>query len=169
MRGNGIKLYLGARGEAGPILMYSPFERRVLRRLQQACPELAEGLQGLTDRLVDLLPQIRAGYYHPEQKGSWSIKRGLPTVAPELSYGELGVQDGLAAMDAYLDAIDKATADERRQRIESELRSYCSLDTLAMVRLVEVFCCAHPTADQTATEATADAEPAIPGPVDRGS
>jgi len=37
-------------------------------------------------------------YYHPDQHGSYSIKAVLPTVAPELDYGELDeVQDGTAA------------------------------------------------------------------------
>lgn len=126
-------------GDTGPILMYSSFERQILLRLQRACPDLAQGLQGLIDRLVDLLPAVREGYYHPDQKGSWSIKQVLPTVAPELSYAELVVRDGLAAGEAYLELIEPDTSKTRMHEPASELRAYCGLDTLAMLRLVERF------------------------------
>lgn len=89
--------------------------------------------------MVDLLPAVREGYYHPDQKGSWSIKQVLPTVAPELSYAELVVRDGLAAGDAYLELIEPDTSKTRKHELASELRAYCGLDTLAMLRLVERF------------------------------
>jgi hypothetical protein len=41
-------------------------------------------LRAIADRLIDLLSITRANYYHPAQKGSWSIKDVLPTIAPEL-------------------------------------------------------------------------------------
>lgn len=50
-----------------------------------------------------------------------------------------GVQDGGAAMHAFMEAIDPATAAARRRQIENQLLAYCHLDTLAMVRLWEFF------------------------------
>jgi len=35
-------------------------------------------------RLVDLLPVAKGHYYHPSQQGSWSIKKVLPALVPEL-------------------------------------------------------------------------------------
>ena len=67
-------------------------------RARRALPDLAARLAAATERIVDLHPATRRGYYHPAMQGSWSIKAVLPTVAPDLSYAKLGeVQDGLAA------------------------------------------------------------------------
>ena len=64
----------------------------------------------------------------------------LPAICPELSYESLnGVSDGGMAMDAFREAIAEGTTNERKREIERELREYCELDTLAMVRVWEVF------------------------------
>ena len=60
--------------------------------------------------MVDLLPLACKHHYHQVMKGSWSIKHVLPTVAPELDYGNLDeVQDGSGAQIAYLEAISQET------------------------------------------------------------
>jgi hypothetical protein len=101
-------------------------------------PDMAVNLGGLLDRIVDLLPLTRRHYYHPQMKGSWSLKTVLPTIAPDLSYDALQeVQDGSAAQVAYLEAIDPATIPSRRQELTEHLLEYCCLDTLGLVRLVQ--------------------------------
>jgi hypothetical protein len=125
-------------GQAGPILTYSPFERTVINRLAARFPDLEEPLHALTERIVDLLPLVKAHYYHPDMRGSFSIKAVLPTVAPHLSYDGLGeVKDGISAQAAFEEAIDVGTATSRRQQLEQQLLAYCALDTLAMVELVK--------------------------------
>lgn len=124
-------------GRTGPILTYSPFERTVIRRLAARFPDLADPLLALTPRIVDLLPLVKAHYYHPAMKGSFSIKAVLPAVAPQRSHAALGeVSDGTAAQAAFEEAIDPATDPARRGQLERALRDYCALDTLAMVALV---------------------------------
>jgi hypothetical protein len=136
MRGCAERL-LAALGDVGPILTYSPFERTVIRRLAARFPDLADPLVALTARIVDLLPLVKADYYHPAMKGSFSIKAVLPTVAPHLSYATLDeVSDGTSAQAAFEEAIDPATTHERRLQLERALLDYCALDTLAMVELV---------------------------------
>jgi hypothetical protein len=131
---------LAALGTTGPILVYTPYERRVLKDLAARYSDLAAGLAALDERIVDLHLPTRRHYYHPAMLGSWSIKAVLPTVAPELSYGALGeVQDGLAAQNAYLEAIQPATPDARRATLRRALLDYCRQDTLALVKLVEFF------------------------------
>lgn len=126
-----------ALGDSGPILTYSPFERQVIRRLAHRFPDIAEPLEALSNRIVDLLPVIRQHYYHPAMRGSFSIKAVLPTVAPHLNYDQLEeVKDGTGAQAAFEEAIAPDTTDSRRREIERSLLEYCALDTLAMVELL---------------------------------
>ena len=128
-------------GEHGPVFVYNAgFESRVMRELASQFPDLASALEAIIGRVVDLLPVARTRYYHPSQHGSWSIKAVLPAAVPELSYDQLeGVQDGMAAGEAFLEAITPSTTPERKREIEGQLVAYCGLDTFAMVRLWELF------------------------------
>jgi hypothetical protein len=131
---------LATLGTAGPILVYTPFERRVIHSLAARYADLAAPLAALAERIVDLHPPTRRHYYHPAMQGSWSIKAVLPTVAPDLSYAALGeVQDGFAAQSAYFEAVDRATSEDRRAALRKALLQYCRQDTLALARLVAYF------------------------------
>jgi hypothetical protein len=122
-------------GDSGPVFVYSAqFERSRINELAECFADLAERLRAINERLVDLLPIARECYYHPSQKGSWSIKSVLPAIAPELNYADLeGVQDGGGAVIAFQKAVDVKTTIERKQEIEQQLLKYCMLDTFAMV------------------------------------
>lgn len=127
-------------GDEGPIFVYSHFEKTALNQAIGMLPDLAASLSGIIDRLVDLLPLARRHYYHPQMKGSWSIKAVLPTVAPDLNYDDLDeIHDGLAAQQAYLEAISPGNNETRRLELLRNLGEYCKLDTLAMVRLAWFF------------------------------
>jgi hypothetical protein len=120
----------------GAIITYNAsFERSRILDLARFCPDLADQLQALASRIVDLLPLTRTNWYHRDQRGSWSIKAVLPTVAPELDYDDLTVKDGQAAQLAYLEAIAPETAAPRRDEIDAALRAYCRRDTEAMMVL----------------------------------
>ena len=69
-------------------------------------------------RLVDLLPIVRNHVYHPEFDGSFSLKKVLPALVPELSYDGLAIAEGGTASIEFerlmfngdgLDAHDGAT------------------------------------------------------------
>lgn len=124
-------------GNDGPILVYNQaFEKTRIKELAAMFPDLSTPLLSLLERVVDLLPITKDFYYHPAMKGSWSIKAVLPTIAPDLCYADLdGVQDGNQAQQAFAEAIDQQTPADRREALRNALRSYCQLDTLAMVRL----------------------------------
>lgn len=132
---------IAACGEDGPVFVYNAgFEMARIRELAERYPSSSQPLLAINDRVVDLLPVARERYYHPSQQGSWSIKKVLPAVAPELRYDTLdGVQDGGMAMNAFLEGIHPDTAPERKTQIEQQLLAYCKLDTYAMVRLWQVF------------------------------
>jgi hypothetical protein len=132
---------IAACGEQGPVFVYNAgFEMARIRELAERYPSISESLLAINERVVDLLPIARERYYHPSQQGSWSIKKVLPAVVPELRYDALdGVQDGGMAMEAFLEAIHPNTTAERKTQIEQQLLAYCKLDTYAMVRLWQVF------------------------------
>lgn len=132
---------VGACGERGPVFAYNAgFEKARIKELADRFPRLKRSLLAINERVVDLLPVARERYYHPSQQGSWSIKKVLPAITPELKYGDLdGVQDGGMAMDAFLEAIAKETTAARKAQIEKQLLDYCGLDTYAMVRLWQFF------------------------------
>ena len=124
----------------GPIIVYGTFESTVLNQLIRFCPDLEVQLQGIIERLVNLLPWLRSYYYHPAMKGSWSIKAVLPTVAPHLDYSQLDdVQNGTLAQLAYLEITDPQTEPATRDQKIRNLLKYCELDTQAMVEVVRFF------------------------------
>ena len=126
-------------GEAGPIVVYyQAFEKSVINELIVQFPELAKALGAVHSRIFDLLPVLKQNYYHPDMKGSWSIKKVLPCLVPELSYTALGdVQDGIQAQAAYLAIINGEVNETELQSRRTDLLDYCELDTLAMVKIVE--------------------------------
>jgi hypothetical protein len=128
---------IAALGNAGPVIVYSSYERRILGELARRFADLAPALDAIVSRLVDLLPVVREHYYDPRMLGSWSIKSVLPTIGAALDYGALGeVRDGLAAQAAYREAIEPKTSTERREQLRRDMLDYCSHDTLALVELV---------------------------------
>jgi hypothetical protein len=106
----------------------------------QERPNLEAQLQGIIDRLVDLLPWLRSHCYHPAMKDSWSIKAVLPTIAPHLDYSQLeDVQNGTLAQQAYLEITDPQTGPATRDQKIHNLLKYCELDAQAMVEVVRFF------------------------------
>jgi hypothetical protein len=123
--------------DSGPIFAYNAvFERGVLERLADRLPALAGDLNGLVERLVDLLPVTRAAYYHRDMLGSWSIKAVLPTIDPALAYERLGeVQEGDGASLAFMKLRDRKTPALRQRELTEALQRYCERDTWGMVVL----------------------------------
>jgi len=132
---------IAALGNAGPIIVYTPYEKRVLTELAARYPDLEPQLSGLIERLYDLHPVTKEHYYHPDMHGSWSIKAVLPTIEAGIDYAGLSedVRDGEAAQSAYLEAIHPDTSPQRKAALRDALLAYCRLDTLALVRLVDFF------------------------------
>ncbi len=128
--------------EAGPILVYNQtFEKRIIGELANRFPDLSRQLLALASRIVDLLPIVKRNYYHPDMKGSWSLKSVLPCLVPELRYSDLGVvQEGTQAQQAYFDLTGGALDAAAAERLRHDLLAYCRLDTYAMVAIVRKLC-----------------------------
>jgi len=124
-------------GHQGSIFVYSPFEQQRLAEMAANLPSrMAMEVTKVIGRLVDLLPLTRNNYYHPEMRGSWSLKAVLPTIAPDLDYTSLAVSDGLMAQVAFQETMHPETTAPRKHELRKQLIEYCHQDTLALVRLV---------------------------------
>jgi hypothetical protein len=121
----------------GAIIVYSSFEQTRIRALRDAFPDLAGPLDEILGRLVDLLRIITEYVYDPGFKGSYSIKKVLPVLVPDLSYKGLAVPNGDAAITRFAQMARGEIRGPDIQRTRRDLLDYCKLDTLAMVRLHE--------------------------------
>ena len=119
-----------------PILVYSSYEKRCLNELAQMFPEHESALRGIVDRLVDLLPIVRAGFYHPDLQGSFSIKSVAPVLAPHVTYSDLDqVANGTAAMSAFTRVIRSEGSSSDLRKLREALLAYCKRDTLALLEV----------------------------------
>ncbi|WP_397391959.1 DUF2779 domain-containing protein [Polynucleobacter sp.] len=134
------KTLIEAVSKHGPVVVYNAgFEGARIKELAAAFPNLASELLAIPERFFDLLPLARNYYYHPDMKGSWSIKDVLPTIAPELDYANLEVSDGAMAQEAYKEAIHSGTTPERKEEVRNAMLKYCEQDTIAMVNIVHAW------------------------------
>jgi hypothetical protein len=121
-----------------PIYVYvMTYEKGRLEGLAERHPQYADAMNQFIARLVDLHPIVRDNYYHPDMKGSFSIKKVLPTIAPELAYENLnGVSGGTEAGVAYLyAAFEPGMTAAKQEELRKNLLAYCKQDTWAMVEV----------------------------------
>lgn len=124
----------------GPVMVYNAtFERSRINELAAYFPDLADKLVAINERIADLLPITREHYYHPEMRGSWSLKAVLPTIGADLSYDGMAVANGGMAQEAFLEMIDPETPVDRKEELRQGLLDYCALDTYALLQLVDFF------------------------------
>lgn len=122
----------------GPIYVYyATYERGRLQELALRHPQYADAVAKYVSRLVDLHPMVKAHYYHPKMKGSFSIKAVLPVIAPDLDYSELTeVQGGIGAQLAYIKAaLLKGQTQAEFSETLKNATLYCRQDTWAMVEV----------------------------------
>jgi hypothetical protein len=133
-----------ARDDA-PVLAYSSYEKQCLKDMAAHLPGLAEPLDAIVRRLVDLLPIVRAHVYHPDLLGSFSIKKVAPALAPGVGYEDLsGVADGMAALGAFSAIVKGEASSADETRLREELLRYCGRDTLALLEVYRALMNAGP-------------------------
>lgn len=123
------------------VLTYNmSFEKGIIKNLAELFPLLADHLMAINENVKDLmLPFKKKQYYSPAMKGRYSIKYVLPALVPEMTsaYKELdGIHNGMDAMTIFPKLVEME--DEERLKNRTALLKYCELDTLAMVRILEV-------------------------------
>ena len=128
---------IGHCGDQGHILCYTPFEKTVINGLITLFPDLTEEFEGLVSRLVDLCAILQRNYYHPGFHGSYSIKKVLPVMVPELSYENMEIGNGSDAVAQFAMLARGEYDNHEVKKVRQDLLDYCKLDTLAMVRVWE--------------------------------
>lgn len=125
-------------GDKGDIIVYNiGFERGKLNDLALQFPKYKKQIDKIIERLKDLmLPFQQRWYYIYTMQGSYSIKKVLPALVPELSYTNLEISNGGDASGVY-SAMVQGTFEGDIKKNREALIEYCKLDTFAMVKIVE--------------------------------
>lgn len=131
---------LDAVGTKGAVVVYSSYERTRIKELALLFADLRDKLMAVCDRIVDLLPLARRGYYAPAMLGSWSLKAiapTLPQVAGVDEYADLeDVADGMEAQAAYFELTDPSRVGIDREAMKAKMLRYCATDTAGLYRFV---------------------------------
>jgi len=124
-------------GDKGSIITWNMgFEKSCNTMIGSLLPEYKEFYEKLNERIIDLMiPFSTSLYIDKDFKGSASIKAVLPVLVPELSYKELGIQEGASAQRLWMETVLDGKRPEEKEQILSDLVEYCGLDTLAMVEI----------------------------------
>jgi len=127
-------------GDSGSVITWNMnFEMGCNNLMGQLLPEYTKFYEQLNSRIVDLsIPFAKGWYTHKDFRTSWSIKNVLPVLVPELSYKELGIQEGTAAQRIWMATVLDGDNKDERDKILKNLIEYCKLDTLAMVEIWKV-------------------------------
>lgn len=114
---------------------HASYEIGANNRMKSWLPGYGNFLDYINTHMFDLEKIFHADYIDYRFKGSSSIKKVLPVLVPELSYSDLDVQEGTAAMDVWERLVIKNEFQDTVEETRSNLLEYCKLDTLAMVEI----------------------------------
>ncbi|MEX0919392.1 MAG: DUF2779 domain-containing protein, partial [Parcubacteria group bacterium] len=121
-------------GEKGSVIVWHKnFECGRNRELAQRIPDSKNFFDNIERRIFDLEIIFKKQHYvHKDFKGSSSIKKVLPVLAPTLRYDGLNIREGGTAADSWNKIISISLSEGEKEQIVQDLREYCKLDTFAM-------------------------------------
>ncbi len=129
-------------GDDGTIISWSKrFENSRNIELAHMVPKHADFLNDVVRRTYDLMDIVENQYYiHHEFKGSSSIKKIQPVLAPNYSYKSLiDVQNGTAAIEAYRQILKGELVGEALEEKKKHMLKYCQYDTEVMCEIWRFF------------------------------
>jgi hypothetical protein len=123
----------------GTVIVWNKkFEGKCHENIAELMPEYSEIFHGYNQRMFDLMEIFSKNFYaHHDFRGSYSIKKVLPVLVPDLSYDGLNVSNGSMAMNAWKKMMFEIDDQKEKDQIKDDLLKYCELDTLAMMRIFE--------------------------------
>ncbi len=121
-------------GPTGTVIVWNKgFERGRNEEMARKIPEVKAFMDSVNSRLYDLMDVFKKQYYvHKDFRGSTSIKKILPVLAPELSYEKLGIKEGGTAAESWNKITTGNISEEQKEKIKKDLLVYCGLDSYAM-------------------------------------
>jgi len=138
--------HIGPKGSV--IVWHKSFECNRNKEIGERVPESKKFFEDINSRTYDLEDIFKKQHYvHKDFKGSSSIKKVLPVLAPALSYSELEIKEGGTAAESWNRIVSTqgrtlstdsqgSTLDSSlaldTDKIAQNLREYCKLDTYAM-------------------------------------
>ncbi len=128
-------------GNTGTVFVWNKaFETGRNKEMMAIHPDHVDFLSNLNERIYDLGDFIKKGFYlHPDFFGSWSIKKVLPVMLPELSYEGMEIGKGDQAMMAWWDLVNDELPDHKAEKTKTALLEYCKMDSYAMVAIFREF------------------------------
>ena len=115
------------------VVWYQSFEKQVNQNIGIRLPQHKEFYEQFNATIFDLYTIFFDQHYiHPGFKGSASIKKVLPVVAPELSYANLVIHEGGQASNEWWRMVGPTTLPAEKKEIAQNLKVYCGQDTYAM-------------------------------------
>ena len=131
-----LKSQIGAKGTV--LVWFEGFEKTCNELMGLVSPKHRKFYEEVNNRVIDLMtPFSTCAYVHKDFFGSASIKKVLPVLIPELSYKELDIHAGGTAQRLWMEAILDGKRANEKDKILSDLRKYCELDTFAMVKIYQ--------------------------------
>ncbi|MBI2608090.1 MAG: DUF2779 domain-containing protein [Deltaproteobacteria bacterium] len=135
-----LKALLEGIQNRGSIFVYNAvFEKRILKSLAKSFPKYEKKINGIIERIVDMMDIFLNYYYHPDFHGSLSLKKIVPVLAPSLSYEGMEIAEGGSASAAYMRTLTEDLSEIEISAIEKNLREYCKKDTQVMVEIHDFF------------------------------
>ncbi len=126
-------------GGKGTVIVWSKkFECSRNSEIAERLPEFKGFYDDINARTYDLMDIFAKQHYvHKDFKGSASIKKVLPVLAPELSYKNLVIQEGGTASSSWLKLIDDDLSAAEKSKLKKDMLEYSKLDAFAMVRIFQ--------------------------------
>ena len=123
---------------SGSIVVFNaPFEKGRLKECAAFLPEHEKWVSEVNGRIVDLLNPFRSfNFYHPNQRGSASMKSVLPALTGK-DYEHLEIQEGGEASREFVRVTFGDVSDAERKRVRQALDEYCGRDTEGMVWILD--------------------------------
>ena len=126
-------------GDTGSVVVWSKkFECSINKQIAKRVPEFKNFIEVVNERVYDLMDIFTKQHFvHKDFKGSTSIKKVLPVLAPELSYKELTIQEGGTAASSWVKLVGAGLSPAEKAQLKKDMLEYCKLDAFAMVRILE--------------------------------
>ena len=130
-----LQKHIGSQGDI--IVWNEAFEKECNDLLGRKYPDCRKFFEEINARIKDLMLVFKDLVYVDYRfKGSYSLKNVLPVLVPDMTYDTLSIQNGQIASVLWNKIVIEHDHHYNSNQVLSDLRDYCRLDTLAMVRIL---------------------------------